>query len=106
MIEAGGAGHKMVMVVEGRADLYINSAASVYMWDTCGPHSLLASLGGGVVTFAQQKVTSGGVTSAQQKVTRSVVTSAQQKVISGGVTSAQQKVTSGGVTSAQQKVTQ
>jgi 3'-phosphoadenosine 5'-phosphosulfate (PAPS) 3'-phosphatase len=56
VIPAGGAGHKMVMVVEGRADLYINSAPSVYMWDTCGPHSLLASLGGGVVTFNQQQV--------------------------------------------------
>jgi 3'-phosphoadenosine 5'-phosphosulfate (PAPS) 3'-phosphatase len=46
----------MMMVVEGRADLYINSAPCVYLWDTCGPHSLLASLGGGVVTFAHFKV--------------------------------------------------
>lgn len=55
VLRADGAGHKMMMVVEGRADLYINSRPTVYMWDTCGPHSILASLGGGVVTFHQSK---------------------------------------------------
>jgi len=55
VIQAGGAGHKMMMVLEGVADIYINSTASVYYWDTCAPHALLDAVGGGVLTFKEFK---------------------------------------------------
>jgi len=55
VIQAGGAGHKMMMVVEGVADIYINSTASVYYWDTCAPHAILDAVGGGVLTFKEFK---------------------------------------------------
>jgi len=51
VVRAGGAGHKMMMVLDGQVQLYINSSPSVYLWDTCAPHALLAALGGGVKTF-------------------------------------------------------
>ena len=43
VIKAGGAGHKMLMVARGLAEVYINTGASTYKWDTCAPHALLGA---------------------------------------------------------------
>jgi len=48
VIKAGGAGHKLLMVALGLADVYINSGASTYKWDTCAPHAIIRALGGEV----------------------------------------------------------
>ena len=32
----------------GLADVYINSGASTYKWDTCAPHAIIKALGGEV----------------------------------------------------------
>jgi len=49
VVKVGGAGHKLMMVALGSADIYINTGASTFKWDSCGPHTILAGLGGGVV---------------------------------------------------------
>merc|ERR1712079_281373 len=59
VVRAGGAGHKLLMVALGLADIYINSGASTYKWDTCAPHSMLVSLGGGVRS-CRQHIGQGG----------------------------------------------
>ena len=51
LVEAAGAGYKTLNVVLGQADAYILSKSSTYKWDTCGPHALLRSLGGGIIEF-------------------------------------------------------
>jgi len=51
VIKAGGAGHKLMMVALGLADVYINSGGSTFKWDTCAPHALLDTIGGGVKEF-------------------------------------------------------
>ena len=51
LVEAAGAGYKTLNVVLGQADAYILSKSSTYMWDTCGPHAILRSLGGGIIEF-------------------------------------------------------
>lgn len=51
LVEATGAGYKILNVALGQADVYILSKSSTYKWDTCGPHALLRSLGGGVIEF-------------------------------------------------------
>ncbi|XP_043252489.1 inositol polyphosphate 1-phosphatase [Colletes gigas] len=51
LIEATGAGYKILCVALGHADVYILSKNSTYKWDTCGPHALLRSLDGGIIEF-------------------------------------------------------
>lgn len=50
-VEAAGAGYKLLMVILGHAQAYILSKPTTYKWDTCGPHALLSSLGGGIVDY-------------------------------------------------------
>ncbi|XP_015436632.1 PREDICTED: inositol polyphosphate 1-phosphatase [Dufourea novaeangliae] len=51
LVEAAGAGYKILSVALGEADAYILSKKSTYKWDTCGPHALVRSLNGGVIEF-------------------------------------------------------
>ncbi|XP_076290853.1 inositol polyphosphate 1-phosphatase [Lasioglossum baleicum] len=51
LVEAAGAGYKILCVALGEAEVYILSKKSTYKWDTCGPHALLRSLNGGVIEF-------------------------------------------------------
>ena len=51
--EASGAGYKQLCVACGDADVYVLSKGSTFRWDTCGPHAILKSLGGGIVSYNQ-----------------------------------------------------
>lgn len=51
--EASGAGYKQLCVACGNADVYVLSKGSTFRWDTCGPHAILRSLGGGIVAYNQ-----------------------------------------------------
>ncbi|XP_033334491.2 inositol polyphosphate 1-phosphatase [Megalopta genalis] len=51
LVEAAGAGYKVLCVALGEADVYVLSKKSTYKWDTCGPQALLRSLNGGVIEF-------------------------------------------------------
>ena len=69
VVKVGGAGHKIMMVALGifvplkgifllkdgfplgLADVYINSGASTYKWDTCAPHAIIRAMNGGVKEF-------------------------------------------------------
>lgn len=51
LVEATGAGYKILSVALGQADAYILSKGSTYKWDTCGPQALLRSLEGGLIEF-------------------------------------------------------
>ncbi|KAF3429517.1 hypothetical protein E2986_01860 [Frieseomelitta varia] len=51
LVEAAGAGYKILSVALGQADAYILSKGSTYKWDTCGPQALLRSLNGGIIEF-------------------------------------------------------
>lgn len=46
-----GAGYKMLCVIEELVDAYFVSKGQTYKWDTCAPHALLRSIGGGIVDF-------------------------------------------------------
>lgn len=51
VVEAAGAGYKILSVALGQAVAYVLSKGSTYKWDTCGPQALLRSLDGGIVEF-------------------------------------------------------
>lgn len=48
---AAGAGYKLICVAQDLADAYLLSKDTVFKWDSCGPHAILRSLGGGLLTF-------------------------------------------------------
>ncbi|XP_025989066.1 inositol polyphosphate 1-phosphatase isoform X2 [Solenopsis invicta] len=53
LVEATGAGYKILSVAIGQAAAYILSKGSTYKWDTCGPQALLSSVGGGIIEFKE-----------------------------------------------------
>lgn len=48
-----GVGYKLLEVINGEVDFYILTKDSSFKWDTCGPHAILRSLGGGTVPYRQ-----------------------------------------------------
>lgn len=50
---AAGAGYKSLCVILGLADVYIFSEDTTFKWDSCAPHAILMSLGGGMVAWKE-----------------------------------------------------
>ena len=48
-----GAGYKCLCATLGSVDCYPLTQAACYKWDTCAPHALLLSLGGGIIDLKQ-----------------------------------------------------
>ncbi|XP_050295168.1 3'(2'),5'-bisphosphate nucleotidase 1 [Anthonomus grandis grandis] len=46
VLRVGGAGHKVLMLLEGKAHAYVFASKGCKKWDTCAPEGLLRSLGG------------------------------------------------------------
>lgn len=53
LMEATGAGYKILSVALGHVAAYVLSRGSTFKWDTCGPQALLSSLGGGIIEFKE-----------------------------------------------------
>jgi len=49
VIKSRGAGYKALCVILGQVDCYPLTLAACYKWDTCAPHALLLSMGGGLI---------------------------------------------------------
>lgn len=45
----GGAGYKVYCAIQQLVSAYVLSKGSTFKWDTCAPHAILLSLGGGIV---------------------------------------------------------
>jgi 3'(2'), 5'-bisphosphate nucleotidase len=46
VLRVGGAGHKVMIVIEGRAHAYVFASKGCRKWDTCAPEAVLKALGG------------------------------------------------------------
>lgn len=46
LLQAGGAGYKVIAVVDGKADCYLYPRDGTKRWDTCAPEAILRSLNG------------------------------------------------------------
>lgn len=53
VIFSAGAGHKLLTLIQGHADLLLVSKGSTYLWDTCGPHAILRSMGGNLINLKE-----------------------------------------------------
>lgn len=49
-----GAGHKLLRVALGYADLLVSTSKSTYFWDTCSGHAVLRSMGGGLIGLLEE----------------------------------------------------
>lgn len=55
ILKVGGAGHKVLLVIEGRAHSYVFTSNGCKRWDTSAPEAILKSLGGQVTdSFGNQ----------------------------------------------------
>jgi inositol polyphosphate 1-phosphatase len=50
-----GAGYKLLCVAQGNADTYLLTKNSIFKWDSCGPHAILRSLGGGLLAYGHTR---------------------------------------------------
>lgn len=46
VLRVGGAGHKVLLVVEGQAHVYVFATPGCKKWDTCAPEAVLHAAGG------------------------------------------------------------
>lgn len=46
VLKVGGAGHKVLLVIEGRAHSYVFTSNGCKRWDTCAPEAILHACGG------------------------------------------------------------
>lgn len=53
LIFSSGAGHKLLKLIQGHAELFLVSKASTFLWDTCAPHAILRSLGGNLINLKE-----------------------------------------------------
>lgn len=60
VVFSAGAGHKILKVITGDADLYLLSQNTTFKWDTCGPHAILNAIEGGLFKI-EEIIESGSV---------------------------------------------
>ncbi|XP_042885589.1 3'(2'),5'-bisphosphate nucleotidase 1-like [Penaeus japonicus] len=46
VLRVGGAGHKVMLLLEGKAHLYVFASPGCKKWDTCAPQAILEAAGG------------------------------------------------------------
>ncbi|EFN86540.1 3'(2'),5'-bisphosphate nucleotidase 1 [Harpegnathos saltator] len=46
IVRVGGAGHKVILLLEGKAHAYVFASRGCKRWDTCAPEAVLRSIGG------------------------------------------------------------
>ncbi|XP_038642450.1 inositol polyphosphate 1-phosphatase isoform X1 [Scyliorhinus canicula] len=53
MYYASGAGYKVLCTILGLVDAYVFTEDTTFKWDTCAPHAILKSLGGGIMNLTK-----------------------------------------------------
>ena len=54
VLKVGGSGHKVLLLIEGKAHAYVFPSPGCKKWDTCAPEAILHSLGGKVSPLIYQ----------------------------------------------------
>ncbi|XP_003744262.1 3'(2'),5'-bisphosphate nucleotidase 1 [Galendromus occidentalis] len=56
VIRVGGAGHKVLLLIEGQAHAYVFPSPGCKKWDTCAPEALLEAAGGALTDIHGSKI--------------------------------------------------
>lgn len=56
VIKVGGAGYKVLLIIQGRADVYVFPTPGTKKWDTCGPEVVLGEYGGTITDTRGNKL--------------------------------------------------
>lgn len=51
VLKVGGSGHKVMLLIEGKAHAYVFPSPGCKKWDTCAPEAILHALGGKLTDF-------------------------------------------------------
>ena len=57
VLRIGGAAHKILLVAEGSAHVYVLASSGCKKWDTCAPQAILESLGGKLTDIFGRELT-------------------------------------------------
>jgi 3'(2'), 5'-bisphosphate nucleotidase len=52
VLRVGGAGYKVLLLIEGRANAYVYARAGCKKWDSCAPEAVLCAVGGNLTDLA------------------------------------------------------
>ncbi|XP_017768532.1 PREDICTED: 3'(2'),5'-bisphosphate nucleotidase 1 [Nicrophorus vespilloides] len=55
IIKVGGAGYKVLLLMEGKANAYVFASRGCKKWDTCAPEAILTALGGQLTDIRGEK---------------------------------------------------
>ncbi|XP_071453738.1 3'(2'),5'-bisphosphate nucleotidase 1 isoform X2 [Hetaerina americana] len=53
VLRVGGAGHKVMLLLEGKANAYVFASGGCKKWDTCAPEAILHAIGGKLTDMVQ-----------------------------------------------------
>ena len=56
VLKVGGSGHKVLLLIEGKAHAYVFPSPGCKKWDTCAPEAILHALGGKVLYFIYSRI--------------------------------------------------
>ena len=56
IVRQGGAGNKVLRVLEGEADAYVFASPGCKKWDTCAPEAILRAIGGDLTDVHGEKI--------------------------------------------------
>ncbi|XP_076765644.1 3'(2'),5'-bisphosphate nucleotidase 1 isoform X1 [Xylocopa sonorina] len=51
VLRVGGAGYKVILLMEGKAHAYVMASRGCQRWDTCAPEAILHAVGGALTDF-------------------------------------------------------
>merc|ERR1719347_2462198 len=51
VLKVGGAGHKVMLLMEGEAHAYVFPSPGCKKWDTCAPEAILHAMGGKLTEY-------------------------------------------------------
>jgi 3'(2'), 5'-bisphosphate nucleotidase len=77
VLRVGGAGHKAILLMEGRAHAYVFASRGCKKWDTCAPEAVLTAIGGKLTDMNGEHY----VYSKDVSLTRKCVTEEQSIII-------------------------